>query len=176
MTPNGDILVRSLSLRVKAGVRPRAHVAVAISLTTDIQRHLLIVGPNGRFFEVTMVTATEFVTRLRQIFLFPDLGWTLASLRRHCAQTPSIRVYFDPSTTISMPGILARSSHLSPQPPTDGGKGYNGRAVARDSRASSDGPYRGARGWMGCYSRVAQHLIWRRQAEDCMGAFILSST
>lgn len=75
-----------------------------------------------------------------------------------------------------MPWNLARSGHLSPQSPTDDGKGCDGPAVARDSWASPDGPYRGARRWMGCCERVAQHFIWRRQAEDCMGAFILPPT
>lgn len=147
-----------------------------MSLTADIQRHLLIVGPNGRSFEITMITAAEFVSRLRQVFLFPDLGRALACLRRYRPQAPSVRVYFDPSTTISMPWIPARSGHLSPQPPADGGKGCNGRTVARDSRESSNGSYRGARGWMGCDPRMAQHLVRRRQAEDRMGAFILSPT
>ena len=154
VTPNGDILVRSLSLRVTPGVRPPILLFVML-LNADIQRHLLIVGPNGRSFYVQMVTTIELCFRLRQIFLFPDLGRTVACLRRHCAQAPSIRIYFDTSTTIPMPWILARSGHLSPQSPADDGKGCDGPAVARDSWASTDGPYRGARRWMGCYERVA---------------------
>jgi len=57
VTPNGDILVRSLSLRVKPGVGYT--FCCFMLLTADVQRHLLIVGPNGRFFYVKIISAIE---------------------------------------------------------------------------------------------------------------------
>ena len=46
ITPNGDVLVRSLSFHVKPGV---SEYVVEMMAFTDsmLQQHLLIVGPNG---------------------------------------------------------------------------------------------------------------------------------
>ena len=48
VTPNGDVLVRSLSFHVRRGVSlPHQHTRFAFDLFYFPKQHLLIVGPNG---------------------------------------------------------------------------------------------------------------------------------
>jgi hypothetical protein len=46
VTPNGDILVRSLSFHVKPGVSVTTLLLFCFT-NLELQQHLLIVGPNG---------------------------------------------------------------------------------------------------------------------------------
>ena len=46
VTPNGDVLVKSLSFHIKHGVR-KASTARLIFYSQYVQQNLLIVGPNG---------------------------------------------------------------------------------------------------------------------------------
>jgi ATP-binding cassette subfamily D (ALD) long-chain fatty acid import protein len=79
VTPNGDILVRSLSFSVKPGVRVYYNHLWAIVFNQCAQQHLLIVGPNGKHSISEISSDADSRTGCGKSSLFRILGglWTV---------------------------------------------------------------------------------------------------
>lgn len=110
VTPNGDILVRSLSFHVKPGVSsfPYAYTNGWIVL----KQHLLIVGPNGE----SQLSFTSYLwsmsPRLREIVTLPYTGWSMASVWRSRTQTSCFLVHPHSTATLSPIRNIKRSGYI----------------------------------------------------------------
>ncbi len=118
VTPNGDVLVRSLSFYVKPGVcHFEFYQRSAVSLL-NLGLHSNICSSSVRTVRVgTLRLGIEtdgIAARMWQVVSVQDIGRSLASLWRSRAQTTGISVYLDSATAVPLAWHAARPSHISP--------------------------------------------------------------